>query len=145
VNVKDPCLSSSAAGGEHWDGDLVDLGGLDNDGDMIYETQDADCRTTHVPSTKSAAFELAPPYPNPAKDRVTLAFGLPSTVIAKVMVSDQAGRAVRTIAHREFAAGRHTLEWDTRDDRGRAVRSGVYYVSFRAAGLTSTRAMVFVR
>ena len=39
VNINDPCLTATP-GGEDWDGDGQ---GLDNDGDLAYDQDDADC------------------------------------------------------------------------------------------------------
>jgi hypothetical protein len=51
VNVSDPCATDPAAGGEDWDGDTK---GLDNDGDLDYDQDDADCLSAPVrPSTWS--------------------------------------------------------------------------------------------
>ena len=39
-SVKNPCVASSADGGEDYDGDGF---GLDNDGDLVYDEADPDC------------------------------------------------------------------------------------------------------
>jgi hypothetical protein len=42
VSVKNPCAVATSNGGEDWDNDGT---GLDNDGDLVYETEDTDCAT----------------------------------------------------------------------------------------------------
>jgi flagellar hook assembly protein FlgD len=41
---------------------------------------------------------------------------------------DAAGRLVRTIANGVRFSGNGSLQWDGRDDSGRVVASGVYWV-----------------
>jgi flagellar hook assembly protein FlgD len=43
------------------------------------------------------------------------------------------------------AAGEHVIEWDGRDQDGRAVASGVYFCRLRGAGSEAVRKMVLVR
>jgi hypothetical protein len=50
VTVKNPCQAQPAPPGEDFDGDLV---GLDNDGDLLYDTQDSDCTVTPTTTTTS--------------------------------------------------------------------------------------------
>jgi len=63
-----------------------------------------------------------------------------------VAVYDAAGRRVRGLFRGHRVRGEHTLDWDGRDDRGRAVTSGVYFIrlEFRGAGAVS-RKIVLVR
>ena len=53
---------------------------------------------------------------------------------ASLRVYDLAGRLVRTLASRDFAAGRHVVPWDRRSDRGIAASPGVYLCELRACG-----------
>jgi len=48
VNLTDPCLIATGAGGEDYDGDSK---GLDNDGDLVYDANDVDCGGTPVEET----------------------------------------------------------------------------------------------
>ncbi|MDH3197391.1 MAG: T9SS type A sorting domain-containing protein, partial [Candidatus Krumholzibacteria bacterium] len=71
-------------------------------------------------------------YPNPFGTAATIAFDLPEAMEAEVTVFDAAGRAVRRLEHRGYEFGTNRLEWDGRDDAGRRVASGVYFVRVRA-------------
>jgi hypothetical protein len=50
VTVKEPCQAQPAPPGEDFNGDLV---GLDNDGDLLYDTQDPDCTPPSTTTTTS--------------------------------------------------------------------------------------------
>lgn len=92
-----------------------------------------------------AALWLAPPSPNPSRGPVRVAFTLPTAGSARVTVHDPAGRAVRTLTEGERSAGTHALVWDGRDDDGRALPAGLYFVRFAAPGMVQSRKVVLAR
>jgi hypothetical protein len=55
------------------------------------------------------------------------------------------GRRVRTLLDRVYEPGRYTLAWDGRDDGGRTVSPGVYYVRFVAGPKRFTHSVVLLR
>jgi flagellar hook assembly protein FlgD len=46
----------------------------------------------------------------------------------ELQVFDAAGRAVRTLAQGRMDAGTHTATWNGRDDSGRELAHGIYFV-----------------
>jgi len=52
---------------------------------------------------------------------------------------------VRVLASGLEPAGPHSLEWDGRDQRGRAVASGPYFVRLGFGGRTLTQAVVAMK
>ncbi|MEQ1831562.1 MAG: FlgD immunoglobulin-like domain containing protein [Candidatus Eisenbacteria bacterium] len=60
----------------------------------------------------------------PAQVMLTVA----NTGRVRVVLYDVAGRKVRVLADRVFAAGAHTLQWDGTGDTGEKVARGVYFV-----------------
>ncbi len=79
--------------------------------------------------------------PNPASHRVQLSFA-PRLQLTRLRIHDAAGRRVRVL---EIAPGDSHSEWDLRDDSGKAVRSGVYWVQMHAAGSTLARLLLVQR
>ncbi len=79
-----------------------------------------------------ATLAFAPPAPNPATRTATFRFALPRAGVARLAVLDAAGRRVRTLANGALGAGEHALAWDLRDDGGRAVAAGLYFVRLDA-------------
>jgi hypothetical protein len=97
-----------------------------------------------VPAAGSrVSLALGSPVPNPAPGSVAVALALPARADVRAAVLDASGRRVRDLGARRLAAGAHRLEWDGRDDRGRAAPAGVYFLSVVSAG--STRAVRCVR
>jgi len=75
---------------------------------------------------------LEPSAPNPFRSATAIAFELPSGASIGAQVLDAQGRVVRHLLPPRFMPhGRHELQWDGRDDRGRACQSGVYLVRLR--------------
>ena len=84
-------------------------------------------------------------YPNPFNPRTTVAFSLqqPGQVLDRVF--DLSGRQVCTLAHGVFRAGEHTVDWDGRDDAGRAQASGGYLVRMETGGESFSRMITLVK
>ncbi|MBM3320964.1 MAG: S8 family serine peptidase [Candidatus Eisenbacteria bacterium] len=91
------------------------------------------------------SFRLHPSAPNPFNPQATIRFDLPAAGAAHLSVYDVSGRLVRVLADGPFAAGSHETAWDGRDDRGRAVGSGVYLLSLESAGRRATARTVLLR
>ena len=62
-----------------------------------------------------------------------IAFTLPHAEDTDLGIYDLSGRLVRSLQHGRLAAGTHRFAWDARDDTGRRVAAGVYFVHFDAA------------
>jgi hypothetical protein len=88
---------------------------------------------------------LAAPSPNPARGGTNLRFALPRETRVSVALYDQQGRRVRVLLQGAAPAGEHALAWDGRDDAGRPVASGIYFVRLGAEGRTLTRRIVAIR
>jgi hypothetical protein len=86
------------------------------------------------PDPLPIGISLAELMPNPFSGgtRLDLRIDRPRALLATVY--DTRGRRVRTIADRSFSAGPATLEWNGRDDHGRAVSAGVYFLSVESEG-----------
>jgi carboxypeptidase D len=77
--------------------------------------------------TAVKAFTLAGPYPNPARDRTTVAFALPRAARARLAVYDLAGREVSCPLDAELAAGAHEVALDVS-----ALAPGIYVYRLQA-------------
>jgi len=102
--------------------------------------------------TGIAATEMAPggtvllaPYPNPTPGGSTFRFECGSDAHAELRVVDVQGRLVRRLGAGSYGRGRHAISWDGRDQGGRQVASGVYFVRLSLAGGTQQRRLVVAR
>lgn len=67
--------------------------------------------------------------PNPTGSESTLSFSLAQDSSVRYSVYDLRGHRVRQVDLGRLPAGRFEARWDTRDDGGRQVAAGVYFVS----------------
>ncbi len=86
------------------------------------------------------ALTLDAPWPNPARDRATVRFGLPTASEVRVALYDVLGREVQRLADGAVAAGWHEVRLETS-----SLASGVYLVRVVSEGRQQTRAVVIAR
>ncbi len=72
-------------------------------------------------------------FPNPANPRVIVAYEMPASGSARLQVFDTRGSRIRTLLDEQLAAGPGRVAWDGTDSRGRAMSTGVYYVTLNTA------------
>jgi hypothetical protein len=88
---------------------------------------------------------LSAPAPNPARGTTTLRLALPRDTRVRLVVFDQQGRSVRTLAAGELPAGERVFTWDGRDDGGHPVPSALYFVRLETEGRVIGRRLAVVR
>lgn len=94
---------------------------------------------------RMARLMLQPPRPNPFTPPATIHFELPRSGRVALIIHDVSGRRVRSIIDQNLAAGAHTITWNDRDDRGREVGSGVYFVRLDARSETASARVLLMR
>ena len=83
-----------------------------------------------------ARLALVPARPNPFAGATTLVYELPKPADVRLVVYDVAGRARRTLVSGRADTGSHAVVWNGRDDAGRAVAPGLYFVRLETDGLS---------
>jgi hypothetical protein len=116
-------------------------GGFWRGGGLVVDAGDGD----GVVSTMPGRFVVHPPAPHPLTDRTVVAFDLPAAGDVSVQVYDVAGRVTRTLGLGALRAGRYQQTWDGRDDGGRPVAAGVYFVVVRAGASRDGQKVVVIR
>jgi FlgD Ig-like domain len=81
----------------------------------------------------------------PSRGPVGLRLALPTSATVRVEIYDASGRRVRLVAAGEYPAGVHDLDWDTRDDGGHALASGLYFARLDTPGRMITRRIALVK
>jgi hypothetical protein len=100
---------------------------------------------TGIERVPSAALSLLPNTPNPFGASTTIPFRLERSDDAELVVYDARGARVRALRQGFLLAGDHSVEWDGRDDAGRAASSGVYFCRLRSQGKEAVGKLVLVR
>lgn len=105
---------------------------------------DGDAPTAIVPLTPPS-LAVSESFPNPfaSTTRVDMVLRRAGPVFADVF--DVAGRRVRAMPVQHFGSGTQSIAFDGRNDAGRTLPSGVYFLRLEVNGETITRKMVIAR
>jgi hypothetical protein len=96
-----------------------------------------------MPERHGASFHVES-YPNPfhVETRVRYELATPSPVV--VTIVNVVGQEVRSLLRAFERAGTHDVVWDGRDDAGRRVPGGLYFVQIKWRSGVATKAVVFL-
>jgi len=92
-----------------------------------------------------ATLEFGTVHPNPSRGTTRFAFTLPSRVQASLRIVDVQGRAIRRLVDRPLGPGEHSALWDGRDESGRTMGTGVYFVELSDGRNRVHRRVVIIR
>jgi hypothetical protein len=98
-------------------------------------------RPAYVPRS----FALFQNIPNPFNATTRIDFNLPDAGDVTLIVYDVLGRKVATLVNDHLEPGAHHIEWDARDDGGRALASGVYFYRIVTTDSQASRKMVLLK
>ena len=79
-----------------------------------------------------AGLRLEQNFPNPFNPATTIRYWLPEPAMIRLAAYDAAGRKVATVATGARDRGEHATHWLARDDHGRPLSAGVYYLRLSA-------------
>ena len=140
-------ISAADAGDVQHDGRNAMIIGGYNGGDtgraLLYAA--APRGTAAPPPVMRDVARLLSPVPNPFNPRVELTLELPCRGWWTVEIFDQRGRRIGCLHDGTLDEGSHHWRWSGRDDGGRELPSGVYFVRARSADESLVRAMTLIR
>ncbi|MBD3347927.1 MAG: T9SS type A sorting domain-containing protein [Candidatus Eisenbacteria bacterium] len=96
-----------------------------------------------VPDPDGSSAALTAAWPRPSAGSVTVSFELPAAAPSSVDIYDVRGRRVRRLW--SGTGGRHTCEWDGRDETGRRAAAGVYFLRLTSSSGTDSEKIVLLR
>lgn len=83
--------------------------------------------------------------PNPFNPSTEIRFAVAQDGPATLQIFDLNGRLVRTLVDDHLTAGPQVRVWDGRDDTGRRMASGAYYVRLEAGGEVAARKVMLLK
>jgi hypothetical protein len=96
-------------------------------------------------TTSRPTFALHPNHPNPFNPSTTISYTLPARGRVTVRVFGPDGALIRGLVNDTQSVGLHTATWNGRDDTGRSVASGIYFVQVRFGRSTKTQKLVLLK
>jgi len=142
VTFEDVLYVTTQTGTDDFCADLDGSGLVDGDDLAIVEAAMGDhCnQVTGVGDTDAAPRPFAVSIaPNPVTSRGVISFSAPAAGRVTARVVDASGRLVRELGSFASATPSGVVPWDARDDAGRRLSSGVYFVVLETKGTTVSR------
>jgi hypothetical protein len=87
-------------------------------------------------------------YPNPFNPTTTIAFSLEKASDVAISIYNIRGQKVKTVVNGKVDAGNHNIQWHGKDDNGKNVGSGIYFMKLDAkngSNLSAMRKMILMK
>ncbi|MBI3125390.1 MAG: T9SS type A sorting domain-containing protein [Ignavibacteriales bacterium] len=108
---------------------------------VSYGTSDVSEPIEILPSS----FTLSQNYPNPFNPSTVISYTLPKQSRVQIKIYDAIGNEIRSLIDEEKSAGKYNILWDSRNNYGTRVSSGVYFYKITADGFAQTKKMVLMK
>ena len=129
---------------------LGDIGffipGSDNHCHIVFHTLKPGIKEESAEQTTYSVFGFAVNIKNPTRGHsgITYTTTMPGRVSIKIY--DNTGRLIKTLVNRiNEPAGTKTAFWNAKDDNGRTVANGIYFIKLEAENKTDTYKMVLIK
>jgi len=90
-------------------------------------------------------FSLGQNYPNPFNPQTTMGFGLPEAGRVRIRIFNLRGQEVRTLLDEELTAGYRFLIWNSLDNSGLKLPSGIYLSVMESGEFREVKKMVMLK
>ncbi len=101
--------------------------------------------TISVQAMLPVTFQLHQNYPNPFNPTTTIKFDLPKQSNVQIKIYNMLGQEVKTLLNEERVAGFYDLKWDSRNNNGIPVSSGIYIYRIVTGDFVKARKMLLIR
>ncbi len=91
------------------------------------------------------AFHLEKNYPNPFNPVTSIKYSIPEHAKVRLSVYNVIGQKVTDLVNKSQSAGRYTVQWNGKDNRGSAVSSGIYFYRLTAGNKVMQNKMLLVK
>ncbi len=122
-----PVFVDAEAGLLHMNGVRPGAGMIEVIQEIVYET------------------ELLPVAPNPFNPVTEIRFSLDEGKKIEISVFDIRGHKVADLVDEVYSSGLHSITWQSRDQSGQRVASGVYFARLKVGGTSFIRRMMLVK
>lgn len=92
------------------------------------------------------SFEMSQNYPNPFNPSTKIDIKVANTVPVTLKIYDITGREVKTLINNQtMLAGKYKVDWNSVDNNGNFVSSGVYFYRIIAGNYVITKKMMLLK
>ena len=96
-------------------------------------------------NTSPEEFRLYQNYPNPFNPQTTIMYYLPQKSEISLIIYDAIGREVRSLDSGVKNSGYHTLSWDSKDNYGKSVSTGIYIYQLQTEKYIKNNKMILIK
>ena len=90
-------------------------------------------------------FRLRQNYPNPFNPVTTIEYSIPERTEVIIRIYNSVGEVVRTLLRETKAPGNYKVVWDSKNDQGMLLSSGIYYYDIWTARNHTVRKMILLK
>jgi hypothetical protein len=112
---------------------------------ILYTTDHPITGVTAPEDNRTAIAVPLAAYPNPFRGTTRVQWQVRAADMVRVTVYDAAGRRVTTLCNSRLSPGSYAATWRARDDAGRAVSAGVYFLSLETEQGRLSRKLLLTR
>jgi len=91
------------------------------------------------------SFSLRQNYPNPFNPQTIIEYELAGDCEVEIAVYNILGQKVQTLVKEFQKTGQHRVEWDSKDEKGEDVSSGIYFYRIKTPEFSQAKKMVVLR
>jgi hypothetical protein len=96
-------------------------------------------------STTPKEFALNQNFPNPFNPETNIKYALAEGSQVELRIYNMVGQVIRTLVSERQAAGRYTIRWDGKDDRGLSVSSGIYFYRLTSEKFSDVKKLMLLK
>ena len=90
-------------------------------------------------------YKLFQNYPNPFNPETTIKFKIPKTSFVTIKIYNVIGELIRTLVNTQKQPGIYSVKWDSMNNSGNIVSSGVYVYHMQAGSFSTVKKMIFIK
>ncbi|MDP3024809.1 MAG: T9SS type A sorting domain-containing protein [candidate division Zixibacteria bacterium] len=91
------------------------------------------------------AFSLSQNYPNPFNPQTVIKYTLPKDCHVELTIYNTLGQKVKTLVNQYQSAGYKMVHWNSTNDKGNEVSSGIYFYKIKAGRYTDVKKMMVLK
>jgi len=90
-------------------------------------------------------FEIVACYPNPFNGKLNIRYHINKASNIHATIYDLSGKVIKSFKYEQKYPGQHQLIWDTKNNNGDAVATGLYFVSLSSENRTTNKKVLYLK
>ncbi len=119
------------------DGTRADIG-------AFYYNQGVGIKGASPPNIPTT-YSFSQNYPNPFNPITEIKYDLPKSSEVNLAIYNILGQRIRTLVNEQQEAGYYTVFWNSEDERGEEVTSGIYLCRIEAGKFSQTKKLILLK